>query len=146
MEKFEDTFVGALDEMLRDEISAAMQVDKAAIADMVDRLTLKVCDAFGGQQPYIAIGRQFRLNRIYHAIYDAFDGGNFRALAVRYGVTERHIRNVVEGVRKVRREAWGNDPPLIGAEDRTSHAGGEAAPDEPALNGNEEVQCTESKR
>lgn len=104
-ERFEDTFIGGLDAMLRCEISAAMQVDKAAVDDLVDRITLKVCENFGGQQPYIGIGHQFRLNRIYHAIYEAFDGENYRELSARYGLSERHLRNVIEGVRRTRREA-----------------------------------------
>lgn len=104
-ERFEDTFIGGLDAMLRSEISTAMNVDKAAIADLVDRITLKVCENFGGQQPYIGIGHQFRLNRIYHAIYEAFDGENYRELSARYGLSERHVRTIVEGVRRTRREA-----------------------------------------
>lgn len=104
-ERFEDTFIGGLDAMLRSEISAAMNVDKAAIADLVDRITLKVCESFGGQQPYIGIGHQFRLNRIYHAIYEAFDGENYRELSARYGLSERHVRTIVEGVKRTRREA-----------------------------------------
>ncbi|ENO85543.1 Mor transcription activator family protein [Thauera aminoaromatica] len=106
-ERFEDTFIGGLDAMLRTEISAAMGGDKAAVDELVDRITLKVCENFGGQQPYIGIGHQFRLNRIYHAIYEAFDGENYRELSARHGLSERHLRNVIEGVRKTRREAQG---------------------------------------
>lgn len=56
---------------------------------------IRMCESFGGSGIYIPQKRELVKNKIYGAIFAEYDGGNIRQLAVKYGVSESTVYNVV---------------------------------------------------
>lgn len=67
-----------------------------SIADVVgvDGL-IRLCEHFGGSSIYIPQKRELLRQKIYQMIYREYDGSNIRELAVKYGVSEATVYNVV---------------------------------------------------
>lgn len=66
------------------------------IADVVgvDGL-IRLCEHFGGSSIYIPQKRELLRQKIYQMICREYDGSNIRELAVKYGVSEATVYNVV---------------------------------------------------
>lgn len=56
---------------------------------------IKLCAAFGGSGIYIPQQKELIKNKVYKNIYEEYNGGNIRELAVRYDVSESTIYNIV---------------------------------------------------
>lgn len=73
-----------------------LQEQHQMVADAigVDGL-IKLCEHFGGSSIYIPQKKELLKNKIYSMIYREYDGGNIKQLAVKYGVSEATVYNIV---------------------------------------------------
>ena len=56
---------------------------------------------FGGLQMYLPLGRVWQLTQRDREIYDAWNGGkHYVGLAQQYGISERHLRRIIEKCRE----------------------------------------------
>jgi len=83
-------------ELLENLSMKDLQEQHQAIADAVgvDGL-VKLCECFGGSSVYIPQKKELLKNKIYGMIYQEYDGGNIKQLAVKYGVSEATVYNIV---------------------------------------------------
>lgn len=56
---------------------------------------ISLTDVFGGSSIYIPQKRELVKNKIYGMILEEYDGTNIKELAVRYGVCESTVYNIV---------------------------------------------------
>lgn len=82
--------------LLEDLQPQELQELHRSIADVigVDGL-VGLCEHFGGSSIYIPQKRELLRQKIYQMIYREYDGDNIRELAVKYGVSEATVYNVV---------------------------------------------------
>lgn len=85
-------------------LGASSEAACALAVRMID----EVSKSWGGNAPYIARGAY--LARRDQAIVERFDGSNFLRLARDFGLSERHVRNIVAAARAA--DGTGN-PPLM---------------------------------
>lgn len=69
----------------------------------VDNL-LRLSDNFGGTSIYIPQRRELEKNRIYHRIYQEFNGSNLQELTQKYGVSKSTVYKIVSD--KIGRGVW----------------------------------------
>lgn len=71
-----------------------------------------IARSWGGLSVYIPRGILFACSVRNNAILQEFDGSNYRELAVKYGLTEIHLRNIVkteQAARRVRGKSGGDE-------------------------------------
>lgn len=74
------------------------------VADLIGfENTLALVERFGGEYIFICTPRRMSRPARNRAIYNDFDGSNYRALARKYGIAVRQVRDIVKEERgKVR--------------------------------------------
>lgn len=64
---------------------------------------------FGGQQIYVPMGKFLKLSQRDREIYARWNGRNDVALCREHGISERHLRRIIEAMRETdRRERQGS--------------------------------------
>lgn len=94
--KTDDSFYGALDLILGDVLAPVIPED--TVGKVKDAIVDRVISEFGGQQTYMPIKRVGEFKVRNEAIRAGFDGTNYAALARRWLLSERRIRDIVAGL------------------------------------------------
>lgn len=88
--------MSAREEVLKEVVLDDLQEQHRDIAECISLESfLRLVERFGGSSIYIPQMREVVKLRVYRKISEEFDGTNIRALAVRYGVSESTVYNVV---------------------------------------------------
>lgn len=86
----------AKEEIIKEVVLDDLQEQHRDIAECIGLESyLLLVEKFGGNSIYIPQMREIVKLRIYRKISEEFDGTNIKALAVKYGVSESTVYNVV---------------------------------------------------
>lgn len=82
--------------LLAELLPSELQEQHRSIADVIGVEGLvRLCEYFGGSSIYIPQKKELLRQKIYQMIYREYDGDNIKELAIRYGVSEATVYNIV---------------------------------------------------
>ena len=93
----ENEFLMHLEDTAKRMAVLVLGASSEAACTLAVRMVDEVSQSWGGNAPYIARGAY--LARRDQAIAERFDGSNFIRLARDFGISERHVRNIVAAAR-----------------------------------------------
>jgi Mor family transcriptional regulator len=112
----QETLPGVLQEwaeIARDTVVDLLQVDGETAARVGREIALRIAEDFGSEQFYLTKAVTYRLDARDREIWNEFTGRNFRELARKHRVSERHVRRLVRRARAI--ETNRNQGQMFGA-------------------------------
>lgn len=86
--------------VLREELAAAAVCHGVErVEDLTEALVTRVVQRLGGGYVYVTTQRGLKKKRMTEEIRQRFNGVNIRELSQAYGISARHVRRIVEGLR-----------------------------------------------